>query len=461
MTLFSEIFLLSWQSYKLTLGSMASRSLETTYPLLAGGQGYAPLTEGSVREYLQGLSTATNLLGGPAETWTVREVGDGNLNLVFVIRGRDSAVVVKQALPYVRLVGESWPLPLDRVFFEHEALIIQEEVVPDRVPRLYHFDKVRAAMVMEFLEPHIILRKGLMAGVVYPHLASHMAQFVASTLYSTSDFGSPAAVKRDRQALFSRNAELCRISEELVFTDPYRMAPLNRWTSPQLDSIAEEFRGNALLKVAVQELKRIFLSHAEALLHGDLHTGSVMVTQEDTKVIDPEFAFVGPIGFDPGAFIANLLLAYFAQPGLANSIDDRVAYREWILETIERFWIGFESHFLLLWRNGGQGDAFTAGLFSDASAAVALDRFRLTYLASVFADAVGFAGVKMVRRILGLAHVEDLESIADLDIRAACEITILRIARTMILDRAQLRSVSDLTALARKFAGASSSRFAN
>ena len=208
-------------------------------------------------------------------------------------------------------------------------------------------------------------------------------------------------------------------------------------------------------------MKRIFLSHAEALLHGDLHTGSVMVTQEDTKVIDPEFAFVGPIGFDPGAFIANLLLAYFAQPGLANSIDDRVAYREWILETIERFWIGFESHFLLLWRNGGQGDAFTAGLFSDASAAVALDRFRLTYLASVFADAVGFAGVKMVRRILGLAHVEDLESIADLDIRAACEITSLRIARTMILDRAQLRSVSDLTALARKFAGASASGFAN
>lgn len=85
---------------------MTSRSLETTYPLLTGGQGYAPLTEGSVREYLQGLSTSTNLLGGPAETWTVREVGDGNLNLVFVIRGRGSAVVVKQAqaLPYVRLV---------------------------------------------------------------------------------------------------------------------------------------------------------------------------------------------------------------------------------------------------------------------------------------------------------------------------------------------------------------------
>jgi 5-methylthioribose kinase len=440
---------------------MASQSLNTTHPRLAGGPGYAPLTESTVREYLLGLSGFANLLGGPAESWTVREVGDGNLNLVFVIRGRDSAVVVKQALPYVRLVGEGWPLPLDRAFFEHEALRIHEKLIPERVPRLYHFDKVRAAMVMEFLEPHIVLRKGLIAGVIYPQLASHMAQFVASTLYSTSDFGSPAAVKRDRQALFSRNAELCRITEELVFTDPYRVAPLNRWTSPQLDSIAEEFRADGPLKVAVQDLKRAFLSHAEALLHGDLHTGSVMVTQQDTKVIDPEFAFVGPIGFDLGAFIANLLLAYFAQPGLAKPDDDRLAYREWILETIERFWNGFESCFLQLWRAGGQGDAFTVALFADVHAGAALDEYRQTFLASVFVDAVGFAGAKMVRRILGLAHVEDLEGIADPDIRAACEIRILRIARTMILDRAQLKSVSDLTALARKFAGASASGATN
>ena len=43
------------------------------------------------------------------------EVGDGNLNLVFKILDRQgvSRVIVKQALPYVRCVGESWPLTLD------------------------------------------------------------------------------------------------------------------------------------------------------------------------------------------------------------------------------------------------------------------------------------------------------------------------------------------------------------
>lgn len=38
------------------------------------------------------------------------EVGDGNLNLVYLVHGPKGTVVVKQALPYVRCVGESWPV---------------------------------------------------------------------------------------------------------------------------------------------------------------------------------------------------------------------------------------------------------------------------------------------------------------------------------------------------------------
>ena len=40
-----------------------------------------------------------------------------------------------------------------------------------------------------------------------------------------------------------------------------------------------------------------------------------MATPGDTRFIDPEFAFYGPMGFDVGALVANLFLAYFAQPG--------------------------------------------------------------------------------------------------------------------------------------------------
>lgn len=66
-----------------------------------------------------------------------------------------------------------------------------------------------------------------------------------------------------------------------------------------------------------------FRERAQALIHGDLHTGSVMVTSDSTQVIDPEFAFYGPMGFDIGAFLGNLILAFFAQDGHSSEGNDR------------------------------------------------------------------------------------------------------------------------------------------
>ncbi|TIQ53366.1 MAG: S-methyl-5-thioribose kinase, partial [Mesorhizobium sp.] len=40
-------------------------------------------------------------IGNDTARWKVREVGDGNLNLVFIVEGAQGAAVVKQALPYV------------------------------------------------------------------------------------------------------------------------------------------------------------------------------------------------------------------------------------------------------------------------------------------------------------------------------------------------------------------------
>ncbi|MGG6499283.1 UNVERIFIED_CONTAM: S-methyl-5-thioribose kinase, partial [Bacteroidetes bacterium 56_B9] len=77
--------------------------------------------------------------GADPSRWRVREVGDGNLNLVFIVEGESGASVVKQALPYVRLVGESWPLPLKRSLFEYHALTRQVELAGGMVPKLFHF----------------------------------------------------------------------------------------------------------------------------------------------------------------------------------------------------------------------------------------------------------------------------------------------------------------------------------
>ncbi|HET8729418.1 MAG TPA: S-methyl-5-thioribose kinase, partial [Alphaproteobacteria bacterium] len=148
--------------------------------------------------------------------------------------------------------------------------------------------------------------------------------------------------------------------------------------------------------------------------------------------------------FDVGALIGNLLLAYFAQEGHATAADDREGYRVWILDQIDAIWQGFEARFLALWRNHPAGDGYTAELFADREGAQALETERQRYMARLFDDTVGFGGCKMIRRILGLAHVADLETIADPDRRARCERNALRLGRAMVAEHGNFRTTADL-----------------
>src|SRR5215469_2088265 len=125
---------------------------------------YRILKDADLREYLSDLPDVAERLGGAAAGWTIEEVGDGNLNLVFIIKGPNGGIAAKQALPYVRLIGESWPLPLSRSHYEYLALTSQARLVPGAVPAVLHHNEALALVAMELLEPHIIMRKGLVAG---------------------------------------------------------------------------------------------------------------------------------------------------------------------------------------------------------------------------------------------------------------------------------------------------------
>ena len=59
----------------------------------------------------------------------------------------------------------------------------------------------------------------------------------------------------------------------------------------------------------------------------------------------------------------------------------------------------------------------------------------------LFADTIGFAGAKIVRRILGLAHNIDFEWIEDEARRAACEARALRLARELLVNAASFGSI--------------------
>jgi 5-methylthioribose kinase len=155
---------------------------------IATPEGYRALAEHTVAAYLAGVPALRDRLGGGGlEGWRVREVGDGNLNLVFIVEGPAGDVCVKQALPYVRLVGESWPLPLIRAWYEHEAAVIQSRHAPAQVPEMLHYDEKLYLIVMERLSPHVIMRQGMIRGVIYPDFAAHIVEYMTAALFYTSD----------------------------------------------------------------------------------------------------------------------------------------------------------------------------------------------------------------------------------------------------------------------------------
>lgn len=388
---------------------------------------YHALTEAEAVEYARGIP---NFFPAGAQL-SSREIGDGNLNLVFHISDKESgkSVILKQALPYAKVVGESWPLTLDRARIESEALRIEGELCPDLTPKLYAYEPELALTVMEDLSDHVIMRRGLMERNRYPLFAEHIGRFLAKTLFHTSDLAMNLQEKKLQVKSFV-NPELCKITEDLIFDDPYTDSP-NNSIEPPIKDAAERIWADTELHLEVMLLREKFLTKTQALLHGDLHTGSIFIKPDSTKVIDPEFAYYGPMGFDIGAVIANLLLNYAGQEGWSRDAASRRDYRTYLLDTVRSVWKHFERNFRELWNEqAADRMARTPG-------------YQDMYVLSVLQDTFGFAGCKMVRRVYGLAHVADIDRIEDAAARERAQRLALDIGTALIKRNRTARSIEE------------------
>lgn len=413
---------------------------------------FLALTPESLPLRLAGLAVLRDCLKEPPGKWRVREVGDGNLNLVFIVESAASAVVVKQALPYVRLVGESWPLPLRRSFFEYHALTRLGQRDAGRVVAVRHFDEAQAIIIMEFLTPHVILRRALIEGQQLPRIANDLGQYLARTLFRGSDLAMATRDKKADLALFAGNVELCDITEALVFSDPFFDAKMNRHTSPQLDSAVALLRADRDLKVEAQKLKHLFSAKAETLCHGDLHTGSIMVTPDDTRVIDPEFAFYGPFSFDIGMLLANYWMSFFSQRGHEGR-GARQAMRTYLLAVVRETWAAFCAEFSHLWTTERKGILYQSALFEEQQDSLGAAQALQHVLHDIWTEMLGFAGIEIHRRILGLAHNADFEQIEDAGRRAACESAALKFGRHLAVNRGRIADIALLDDLAIRLDG--------
>jgi 5-methylthioribose kinase len=178
--------------------------------------------------------------------------------------------------------------------FEIAALTLQGRLCPEHVPELFYASSDMSLVVMRNLRDHRILRGEMIKGRMFPRLADHMSTFLARTLFFTSDFhlGHDAKKEAVRSSI---NIELCKITEDFVFTHPYDDSPTNAYDAELPREAIDGIQKSPAVRAAVGEMKYAFMTAAESLVHGDLHIGSIMGNETETYNIDPEFAFYGPM----------------------------------------------------------------------------------------------------------------------------------------------------------------------
>lgn len=292
------------------------------------------------------------------------------------------------------------------------------------------------------------LRKELMAGHSLPaNFAENAASFLADAVFATSDLFLSPEEKKKRVSAFI-NPELCAISETLVFSEPYCNGKNRNRITPGNESFIQKMLYNdEALKAEVASLREIFMNKAEALIHGDLHTGSIFIGSSagipiDTnttpdrnatsepcmKIIDPEFAFYGPIGYDLGNIIANLYCAWMYAAftrkkfSAADAFDNFI---ERIAATIEALPQLFTAKALKRYKTVPLSDP----LYNE--------RYIRRRLAEILADAYGFAGTEIIRRAAGDTKTAEFDAMGQDTRRITMERIIIKTACRLIKQRRQ------------------------
>lgn len=348
----------------------------------------------------------------PASIVSVVEVGDGNLNLVFIVKdAAGNGVVVKQSLPHVR-VDPSWPLTRERAAREAVVLGVHERIAPEHVPAFHGFDAENLALSIEDLSDHAVWRGELNAGRLHTYAAAQLGRYVGAVGFATSVFGAPGPERR-RAIAEATNPELSEITEDLVFTEPYVDHEHNGWL-PANDDDVRELRADRAFVREIGLAKQRFQESTQSLLHGDLHTGSVFVRAEGESVraFDSEFGTYGPTGFDLGAVWANLVIAAARAHVLGRSAD-----AEALLTLPVELVDAFEAEFRRRWPD--RVDPRVYG-----------DEVLEHTLAQIRSDAAIYGAAKAVRRIVGFSKVADIQTLPEAE-RAVAARFVLRAARTL------------------------------
>jgi len=230
----------------------------------------------------------------------VEPAGDGNINWVRRVRARNGrSFVVKQARAALERFPE-YQVTTERIVFEARYGEIVRGFAPGQagvLPDLVFFDEPERVLVMEDLGDAPRLDRLLADERAKPATLAALGEFLGAVHRATGEAIQSLVPK-------FANDEMRALHGEHIFTLPY--APNDFPIEPRLRILADSVLARPRVRERIAELRARYYGAREALVHGDVQAGNVIVQGERPRLVDAEIAHVGDPAFDLGQALAHV-----------------------------------------------------------------------------------------------------------------------------------------------------------
>ncbi len=357
--------------------------------------------------------------------------GDGYLNYIFRVRSASRGIILKQSRSSSKRGGFTG-LPEERTSLEYQIMCIRHAIVPGLIPKPYFYDGENHVMGMEDASHLKILRYQLSRNIIFPEFPRKIAEYMAKTHFYTSEYYQDTGTFRDLTIHFM-NHRMREVYDEMAFIT---MEDSGRGFGVPVNEEYMPFARQIVLDPRVvaerYELRHLYITRCEALLHADLHTSNVMISRSEMKVIDMEYTFCGPMAYDIGYIESNILSQYICSLYRRfPSEEEKVRFRQYCLDAMKEIFNEYFRIFSECWKRDAKA------VYRDVEGL--LPKIK----ASLLRDMTGFCASITFSRCsgpYGLPEFSELETASD---RAKAVCTAMIFSRTAILKRDSFRNVEE------------------
>ena len=260
---------------------------------------YEELTEASVIPYLTQKNIATDCI-------SVNEFGDGNMNYIFKVSCKNGSLILKQAMPHGKIDVTVFE-PMDRAVYENNYIEYFSHFMSNNLEKHLGFDSVMNINLYEDLSFMKVLRSCLLDGTVRDGIGKEIGKYLAEQYYYSSCYYLGIEKKKSMEHSFS-NYRMRQLTEDFILVNPFEDSPNNNIDS-EIRPLVEQLWKNHKLCSKAKVLATKFVSNKECIISGDFHPGNIFVSDEKCIFFDFDFAMWGPIAYDVGTMLGNLIIS--------------------------------------------------------------------------------------------------------------------------------------------------------